>query len=193
MSHRIESPRRLSLRSISVAVLEALLAGDRGAAMRLLECEIPGDLPLDGMPLALRLDQIRRDPSVQPWLLPAMVERGLGLMVGHIGFHTPPHPPYLAAIAPHAVELGYTVHAPFRRRGYATEAMLTLMHWAYSAHGQRCFFLSISPQNLPSTAMAQALGFIRCGSHLDEEDGLEMEYVRRIDAWPEDWRAKLEG
>jgi RimJ/RimL family protein N-acetyltransferase len=174
-------------------VLEALLAGDRVAAARLLECGIPFDIPLEGMPLARRLDQLRLDSSVLPWLLRAMVDRDSGTLVGHIGFHSPPRPQYLSTIAPDAVELGYTVHAPFRRQGYATEAALALMHWAYSLHDQRCFFLSISPQNVASTAMAQSLGFAQCGSHIDEEDGLEMEYVRRFQTWPCGWHAKAAG
>lgn len=182
----IES-RRLSLRSLSVPVLEALLAGDRVGAGRLLECEIAGDVPLESMPLAMRLEQIRRDASEEPWLLRGIVERESGTLVGHIGFHTPPRPAYLAMIAPDAVELGYSVHEPFRRRGYATEAALAMMHWAYAVHGQRCFFLSISPHNLASTNMAQVLGFAMCGSHRDDEDGLEIEYVRRFEAWPDEW------
>jgi RimJ/RimL family protein N-acetyltransferase len=174
-------------------VLEALLAEDRGVAARLLECSIPSDLPLDSMPLAMRLEQIRRDPAVQPWLVRAMIDRASGVLMGHIGFHTPPRPEYLATIAPDAVELGYSVHAPFRRRGYAAEAALALMHWAYALHGQRCFLLSVSPQNQPSTAMARSLGFAACGSHIDEEDGLEIEYVRRFEQWPPEWVAKAGG
>ena len=185
----IES-RRLSLRSMSVRVLETLLADDRAGAGHVLECNILDDLPLDEMPLARRLEQIRRDPSEQPWLLRAIVERVSATMVGHFNFHTPPRPAYLATIAPDAVELGYSIHKPYRRKGYATEAALAMMHWAYAEHGQRGFFLSISPQNLPSTNMAHALGFTQCGSHIDDEDGLEIEYVRRFDEWPADWRAK---
>jgi RimJ/RimL family protein N-acetyltransferase len=165
-------------------VLEALLDCD-------LNCSIPADMSPNDLPLASRLDQLRRDSTVEPWLLRAMVERVSGAMIGHIGFHTPPCPPYLASVAPDAVELGYSVHAPFRRQGYATEATLALMQWAYSLHGQRCFFLSISPQNMASTAMAESLGFVTCGSHMDEEDGLEIKYVRRLEAWPTDWLAKL--
>ncbi len=184
---------RLVLRSMGAPVLEALLAGERLVADRLLECTIPCDLPLGSMPLAMRLDQLRRDPSVQPWLLRAMVDRVSGTLVGHIGFHAPPRPEYLATIAPDAVELGYFVHTPFRRQGYATEALLALMHWAYSLHGQRCFLLSISPQNLASTAMAESLGFAACGSHIDDEDGLEIEYVRRFELWPPEWLTKMAG
>jgi hypothetical protein len=67
--------RRLVLRSMGVPVLEALLAGDRVAAAGLLECVIPGDLPLESLPLARWLDQLRRDASVQPWLVRAMIDR----------------------------------------------------------------------------------------------------------------------
>ena len=122
-----------------------------------------------------------------------MVDRDSGTLVGHIGFHSPPRPQYLSTIAPDAVELGYTVHAPFRRQRYATEAALALMHWAYSLHGQCCFFLSISPQNVASTSMAHSLGFEPCGSHIDDEDGLEIEYVRRFQTWPGGWGAKAAG
>jgi hypothetical protein len=74
---------------------------------------------------------------------------------------------------------------------YATKASLALMHWAYSYHGQSCFLLSISPQNLASTAMAGSLGFAACGSHVDDEDGLEIDYVRRFERWPPEWLAKM--
>lgn len=179
----IES-RRLVLRSLGVAEIERLLANDRIGGGRLLECHIAEEIPLHEMPLAMRLDQLRQDATVQPWLLRAIIARETRTMIGHIGFHSPPRPAYLATIAPDAVELGYSVHEPFRRQGYATEAALALMHWAYAEHGQRCFFLSIAPQNVASTKMAMRLGFTQCGSHIDDEDGLEIEYVRHFDEWP---------
>jgi RimJ/RimL family protein N-acetyltransferase len=188
----IES-KRLSLRLLGVLEMEALLRGERSTAERLLECRITDDALLDRMPLAARLEQVRANPAAQPWLLRAMVDRASRTMIGHIGFHSPPRPQYLAAIAPDGVEMGYTVYVPFRRRGYATEAVLALMHWAYTQHEQRCFVLSISPQNLASTAMAESLGFTPCGSHVDDEDGLEMEFVRRIESWPAEWCSARAG
>lgn len=83
--------------------------------------------------------------------------------------------------------MGYSVHQPYRRQKYATEAIVALMRCAYVQHNQRCFVLTISPQNTPSTALAESLGFIRCGSKIDEEDGLEIFFVRRFDEWPADW------
>ena len=182
---------RLLLPSMSLDVMDALQKGDRIGAGRLMECDIPADVSLDQLPLAMRLEQLRDDASVQPWLLRGMVERGTGTMIGHIGFHTPPRPEYLANIAPDGVELGYTTFPGFRRRGFATEASLALMFWAFSQHGQCCFVLSVSPQNLASTAMAGSLGFAACGSHVDDEDGVEIEFVRRFETWPADWKGKM--
>lgn len=168
-------------------VLEALLQNDRIAAGRLLGCRVPPDLPLSDMPLARRLKQLRADTAVEPWLLRAIIERTSGTMIGRIGFHSPPGPDDLAQVAPNGVELGYGIHSPFRRKGYAREAAIALMHWAYAHHDQRCFVLSISPQNLASTALAETLGFVRCGSRVDEEDGLELFFVRRFEDWPAHW------
>jgi RimJ/RimL family protein N-acetyltransferase len=120
-----------------------------------------------------------------------MIDRASKTMIGHIGFHTPPRPAYLADIAADGVELGYTVDAGHRRQGYAREAALVLMHWAYAKHGQKCFVLSISPTNVASNAMAKSLGFVECGSHMDEEDGLEIIFNRRFEAWPAEWKVEL--
>jgi ribosomal-protein-alanine N-acetyltransferase len=188
----IES-RRLSLRSLGIAEMKAMLRGDRQAAEALLDCSIAANEALESMPLAVRLEQVRADASVQPWLLRAMVARPSRAMVGHVGFHTAPRPAYLAEIAPDGVELGYAVLSPFRRNHYAMEAALALMHWAYTHHGQRCFVLSVSPENTASMAMAESLGFARCGSHVDDEDGLEIEFVRRIDSWPNEWQARMDA
>jgi len=184
---------RLILPSMGADAMNALLGGDTIGAGRLLACVIPADALLDQMPLAMRLEQLRRDAAAQPWLLRAMVERRTGTMVGHIGFHTPPRPEYLASIAADGVELGYTTYPGYRRQGFATEASLALMFWAFSQHGQCCFVLSVSPRNIASTAMAESLGFVARGSHVDDIDGEEIEFVRRFENWPADWKEKMMG
>ena len=95
-------------------------------------------------------------------------------MVGHIGFHGSPE-----AIG--CAELGYTVMPNRRRQGYATEAATALMDWAALEHGVHRFFVSISPGNASSLAMAAQLGFRQVGEQIDEEDGMEyvFELVRR--------------
>ena len=123
--------------------------------------------------MSLRLKQLEVDPTLQPWLLRAMVLRECRVMVGHIGFHTAPGDEYLRPYAPGGVEFGFTVYPPFLRQGYAREASIALMHWAHQVHDVRRFVLSILPDNVASQALAAGLGFVRIGSHIDEVDGLE--------------------
>jgi RimJ/RimL family protein N-acetyltransferase len=181
------SSRRLELRPLGIPLLEMLLRGNRDAAGVMLDCHIPADHVLADMPLERRLIQLRADASEEPWLVRAIIEQSTRMLIGHIGFHTPPRPEYLTDIAADGVELGYTINAGHRRKGYAKEAALALMHWAYAEHDQKCFVLSISPANVASNAMAKSLGFVECGSHMDEEDGLEIIFNRRFETWPVDW------
>ena len=116
-----------------------------------------------------------------------MVIRQSQMMCGYIGFHSEPGPEDLRDVAADGVELGYAVGEPFRRQGLAKEAAVTLMRWAFERHGQRCFVLSIAPDNEASLALAHSMGFREVGSHVDEEDGIELYFVRRLDCWPEEW------
>ncbi len=178
---------RLDLISMEPALLEALLAGDRARAAQLGGFQIPDDLTIGEQTLQRRLRQLRADPAVQPWLLRAIVIRASRTMCGRIGFHSPPGPADLRDVAAGGVELGYAVAPSFRRQGFAKEATLALIKWAFETHGQRCFVLSIAPSNAASLALARSLGFSEIGSHIDPEDGIELYFERRIDCWPEAW------
>lgn len=94
-------------------------------------------------------------------------------MIGHIGFHTLPGADYLKPYSSTGVEFGFTVFEPFRRNGYAREASLAMMNWAAQTHSIREFVLSIRPDNVASQRLAEQLGFVRVGSHIDDVDGLE--------------------
>lgn len=179
--------RRLELVSLGPAEIRAMLerraaalAGPRGFV-------VPDDTEMGESTLRRRLLQMETDPAQRPWLLRAMVERATRTLCGRIGFHAPPTDAYRRETGADAVELGYEVAPAFRRRGYAREAALALMRWAFETHGQRVFVLSISPSNAPSMSMARALGFTECGSQMDEVDGLELIFVRRLDGWPPEW------
>jgi [ribosomal protein S5]-alanine N-acetyltransferase len=177
---------RLDLVAMTPAFLEAALSGDARSAERILGLAVPPVWYEKRGLMAMRLDQLRQAPSLQPWLVRAIVLRGRGdpgclpVMIGHIGFHTGPDPEYLRVLAPHAVELGYSIFPPYRRRGYAREAVQALMDWARREHGVSRFVVSISPQNAPSLALARDFGFQRIGSHLDEVDGPEDIFELRL-------------
>jgi [ribosomal protein S5]-alanine N-acetyltransferase len=178
---------RLLLRPMSPSFLEASLATEtrREAATR-LGLSVPEDWFEEADLARLRLGNLRDDPSYQAWSLRALAEQATSRMVGHIGFHTRPAPEYLAAFAPRGVELGYTVYPPFRRLGYAREAIRGMIRWAHDAQGVSQFIVSIAPGNAPSMSLAAGLGFTPVGRHEDEVDGeeivllLEGEALRRL-------------
>ena len=169
--------KRLDLRLMTPAFLAASLAGDQTQATQLLGVTIPAAWLSDAAYTQMRLDQLRRDPTFHPWLPRAIILRQEQIMIGHINFHTAPDPDYLRELAPGAVEFGYTIFPQWQGQGYATEASTALMAWAQQ-QGVTRFVLSISPTNAPSVQIASRLGFVKIGSHIDEEDGLEEIYER---------------
>ena len=178
MSDPVIHSDRLDLLPLPVALYEASLRGDATALALALGCVVPGEwYDYRGL-MSMRLTQLCADPSLEPWLLRAIVLRSERTVVGRIGFHTSPNPGYLRDIAPGAVEFGYAVFPPWRRNGYAREACIALMRWAETEHQVRRFILSISPTNVASLGIAHQLGFIRIGEQLDDEDGIEDIYLK---------------
>jgi RimJ/RimL family protein N-acetyltransferase len=163
---------RLDLVSMSPPFMEALIEDREGDAEAALGVPIPAEWPDEddlGF-LRRRVEQMRKDPDVQRWLVRALVLREEGTMIGHAGFHGSPGTQGLAA---GKVELGYTVFPAYRGRGYATEAAQALMGWAES-QGIHDYVASVSPENAPSLAIVRKLGFVQTGDQWDEEDGLEL-------------------
>ncbi|MCA9102493.1 MAG: GNAT family N-acetyltransferase [Planctomycetales bacterium] len=180
MSQAITS-ERLELVAMTADFIRASLEGDIGRARAMVPYALPAGWPACTDPgwrdasglLARRLRQLEDAPTLEPWLIRAIVPRNTKVMAGFIGFHDAPGAPDLDAISPGAAEFGYTVFPPYRRRGYAREASIALMDWARQTHGVTRFIVSIRPDNVASQALAASLGFVRIGSHLDEVDGLE--------------------
>jgi RimJ/RimL family protein N-acetyltransferase len=160
---------RLRLVSMPLEFMQASLEGRFDEAARLLQVQLPADWPVGAEhALGLRTAQLEVDPESQPWLLRAIVPSGpAAVMVGRIGFHAPPD-------ARGAVEIGYAVSPPHRRRGYAGEAAVALLDWAQRTHGIRLFIASVSPTNEASLRLIDRLGFRQTGVRWDEIDGEEL-------------------
>jgi RimJ/RimL family protein N-acetyltransferase len=171
---------RLDLVPLDAEALRALLAGDLATAGARIGARIPEGLALKPAALARRLAQLEADPALESWRLRAIVVRETRTVVGRVGFHSAPGPADLAEVAPGAVELGYEIDPRFRRLGHATEATGALMRWARETHGQRDFVLSIAPDNVASQGVAARLGFVKVGTHVDDEDGPEDWYLGRL-------------
>ena len=150
MTQTIRSAR-LDLVSLDPEFLDAALAGETRKAGERLGARVPDDWPDLADTVPIFLERLRADPALAPWSIRAIVLRAERRMIGHLGFHAPP--------GPEGLELGYTVFAPERRRGYAREGCVALMDWAARAHAVERFIVTIAAENEPSLALARQLGF----------------------------------
>jgi [ribosomal protein S5]-alanine N-acetyltransferase len=168
---------------MSPGLIAAVLEDNRGDAEALGGFTLPDDWPdtHDRRFLAFRLRQMRERPELEPWFVYGVVlPKGERPLIGHAGFHGPPGTNAVKAVD--ALEVGYTIFEPYRRRGYATEVVRALMNWASREHAIQHFVASIAPANEPSLALVRRLGFEQTGRHWDQEDGEELEFELRVSA-----------
>lgn len=173
--------RRLRLRLLDARVLAASLDGDAARVAALLGLRVPADWLTETAVIAKRLGDWHADARCRPFSLRAIGVTANAAMVGHIGFHSCPDPAYLREHVAGGIELGYTVYPPYRRRGYAEEAIRALLAWASGHHGVRRFAVSVAPGNAASQALASKLGFVRVGSNVDLVDGTQDVLVLDLD------------
>lgn len=163
----------IELAILSDLVLEALVAGSIDRASIAFGRDLPPVLLEDDWLWTYRLDQIRNDPSTSQWLVRVIINGETGDIVGHAGFHGPPDELGM-------VEVGYTVHPAYRRRGFATAALGGLIAYAVDHPEVRTVRASVSPDNPGSLATIAPYGFVQVGEQMDEIDGLELIFERPV-------------
>ena len=171
MAKLIQGPR-LDLVLLSGAVLDACLSGDLARAQQLAGFVLPDNFARDDEWVGLRRKQVLDDPTWEPWSLRAILLRSEQRMVGSTSFHGPPGVNALGTVG--AAEVGYTIFAEFRGRGYATETCRTMLGWARREHGVGHFISSIEPDNAPSIRVTEKVGFIRMDLDVDGEAIFEL-------------------
>lgn len=170
---------RLVLRLIPMAGLAATAAGDRAACSKIIGHKLPEDWFEEAWVAEMRLKQWSDDPAYGPWSIRAIALKRTGEVIGSINSHHKPMPFLLKGETSLALEVGYTIFAPWRRMGHAIEAIRGYGLWAAYA-GVEAFVLSISPENEPSLNLAARFGAIQIGSQIDEKDGPEDIYFAKI-------------
>lgn len=169
---------RLLLRLVPLAGLAATAAKDVKAARRIIG-NVPDDWFTDHWVAEMRLKQWKEDPAYASWSIRAIALRQTGQIVGYMNCHHKPMPFVYGGETTLAVEMGYDIFAPFRRRGFGYEAVRGFSSWA-ATQGVEHLVLSIAPGNEPSLALACKLGAFQIGSQIDEIDGPEDIYLARI-------------
>lgn len=85
------------------------------------------------------------------WRVRALALRHSGEVVGSVSLKGPP--------TPHGdVEIGWGIEAAQRNRGLAREAAAAVITWVLQQPGVRRVFAAIAADNVPSIAVARALG-----------------------------------
>jgi [ribosomal protein S5]-alanine N-acetyltransferase len=81
---------------------------------------------------------------------------------------------HLKSYTSKGIEIGFTVYEPYRRKGYASEAVTGFMNWLSTHDEDASVVLSINTGNVPSLGLAEKLRF----KPIDEvQDGEETERV----------------
>ncbi len=86
-----------------------------------------------------------------------IVARELRVVVGSAGFLGPPGEDGV-------IELGYGIHPPYRRAGYATEAAAALVIWGLSRHDVRRVVARCEETNAASIRVLEKAGMRRTGA-----------------------------
>lgn len=168
--------RRLDLPPLTIAALEAMIAGDRQVLETATGVRFPEPLgapPLMDDALPYFRDVLLASPEAEPWGPYLLVLRESGEAVGSAGFTGPPDPMG-------TVTLGYSVYPVFQRQGIASEAAEALASWALEQLGVRQVRATIPPQHNASQHVAARAGFRRTSLVEDDPDEGPVEVWERL-------------
>jgi ribosomal-protein-alanine N-acetyltransferase len=118
------------------------------------------------------LARVRASTAADPWTHGfIMVDRASGAMIGSCGYKGPPD-------SDGTVEIAYGVDPVYQGRGYATEAAMGMVGFAFGSGEVRLVRAHTLPQASASTRVLTKCGFHRVGEVVDPEDGLVWQWER---------------
>ena len=174
----VETPRLLFISTPTSVIRTRLTLSDFRAEIAVGPCETagPGDRLTVHFPEewpgedALRMFPIwvaRRDrtPDPGPWCDGVVVRREDRLVVGSMGFKSPPD-------ATGTVEIGYAVNRSLWGRGYATETVEAIVAWALTQPETRRVTAECLERNPASARVLEKSGFHQVGRRMTVEGEL---------------------
>lgn len=144
MNDRALSTPRLVLTPIALETAAALVAGTESDLLH--GRGWPHEDTLSG----LRMDLANGRADETGWFISL---RDTGEVIGDCGWRGGPD-------ADGSAEIGYGLAAPYRGRGYGTEAVRALVDWAVRQPGVRRLTADVLEHNTPSRRLLERLGFV---------------------------------
>ncbi|GJL96514.1 MAG: hypothetical protein DHS20C06_03310 [Hyphobacterium sp.] len=123
--------------------------------------------PMDQRAMDLTESSLKNHPEQVGWQFWAFIwpefNSGMDRLVGGGGFKGPPGDDGV-------VEIGYSMLTSFREQGLATEAVETLIDWAFSTGQVQEVIAETLPHLIASQRVLEKTGFVEVGQR--DEDGL---------------------
>jgi ribosomal-protein-alanine N-acetyltransferase len=163
---------RLQLFVLKRPFLEAFVSS-RTAFSRLLSLSVPAEWPVAPELIPFVLSQVDAWPQTAKWLPWAIVDRQTASLVGDAGFKGAPD-------EGGGCEIGYSIISSFRQRGYATEAVGIILHWASRCRRIRTIHAEALENNLASQRVLEKHGFLFAGAYDHADDGRTRRYELSI-------------
>lgn len=152
-SNQVFETKHLQLVPFSLELIKATLVG-KSKLGELLAVAVPDSWPGDDfaevLPALVAQMEAEASEFVWNWLIVHKQDRAI---VGDVGFMGGP--------AEGKAEIGYSIVAEYRNRGYATEAALYLIHWALQQREIRLVTAQCLHDNLGSIKVLEKVGMQR--------------------------------
>ncbi len=103
------------------------------------------------------------------WTQLAVIERRSGALCGDIGVH-------FVAEQPATAEVGIAMSPRFQGRGFATEAMRSVVSWLFMDFGLHRVFAHVDARNADARSLLERLGF-RQEAELQDADWFKSEWT----------------
>ena len=164
---------RLILAPASVDQVRAIIQRDYLLASTLVGADVPDGWPgepeaIEGLPW--HLSALEADPQQQLWRIRFVIEKLSNSLIGSVNLKGMP-------TSEGDVEIGWGIVREARGRGFATEASLAVVDWAFRTGDVRRVLATVPDDNVMSQNVARRLGMAKTG---ETKRGIPLWAVARL-------------